>query len=156
MSQELHIDRLGSPSAEAFALLLEYFEAVQVVVRDTYWTLANSIADPQSGFWIASIGNELAGCVLLRPLPAIANAAECKRLYVRPFARGLGVATALMNCLEVYAIAQGYTAIYLDTKDDLKAARSLYAARGYEVCERYNDNPQATVFLRKRLASSLT
>ena len=41
--------------------------------------------------------------------------------------------------------------IYLDTYDDLKAAIALYIRRGYETCERYNDNPQATVFLRKQI-----
>jgi hypothetical protein len=29
----------------------------------------------------------------------------------------------------------------------------LYQRRGYEQCSRYNDNPQATVFMRKRLSA---
>ena len=45
----------------------------------------------------------------------------------------------------------GHSAVYLDTKDDLHAAIRLYDQLGYERCERYNDNPQATIFMRKRL-----
>ena len=42
-------------------------------------------------------------------------------------------------------------AVYLDTKDDLVGAIKLYDRLGYERCARYNDNPQATIFMRKRL-----
>jgi hypothetical protein len=31
------------------------------------------------------------------------------------------------------------------------AAIRLYDQLGYERCDRYNDNPQATIFMRKRL-----
>ena len=41
--------------------------------------------------------------------------------------------------------------IYLDTGPNFTAAQSMYPARGYEACKRYNDNPQATCFFRKRL-----
>ena len=41
--------------------------------------------------------------------------------------------------------------VYLDTNDAFAASVALYRARGYEPCARYNDNPQATLFFRKRL-----
>lgn len=41
--------------------------------------------------------------------------------------------------------------LFLDTGADFTAAQSLYRERGYEACERYNDNPQAVFFYRKRL-----
>jgi hypothetical protein len=38
------------------------------------------------------------------------------------------------------------------TLDDLpQLSVLLYCARGYEACSRYNDNPQAVFFYRKRL-----
>jgi len=43
--------------------------------------------------------------------------------------------------------------MYLDTKDDLISAIKFYQRQGYEACERYNDNPQATMFMRKKLAA---
>ena len=37
--------------------------------------------------------------------------------------------------------------------DAMQAARRLYERNGYERCERYNRNPQATVFMSKRLGA---
>jgi hypothetical protein len=42
--------------------------------------------------------------------------------------------------------------LYLDTKDDLDNAIRFYLRHGYKCCGRYNRNPQATMFMRKRLA----
>ncbi len=88
---------------------------------------------------------------MLRPLPEIADAAEVKRLYVRPAFRGMRLAYALMQAAEEHARSEGILWLYLDTKDDLHAAIHFYLSTGYERCPRYNDNPQATLFLRKRL-----
>ncbi|MDE1163643.1 MAG: GNAT family N-acetyltransferase [Acidobacteriaceae bacterium] len=151
MKKDLRLERLVDVTDEAFALLNEYYEAIDVVVRDTRASLEALVADKRSGVWLAFAGQQAIGCVVLRPLSSVAGACECKRLYVRDAARGLGVATLLMEALEEFARTAGYSAVYLDSKDDLKAAIALYAARGYEPCARYNDNPQATVFLRKLL-----
>jgi GNAT superfamily N-acetyltransferase len=57
----------------------------------------------------------------------------------------------LLDAMEGFARAEGIAWIYLDTYDDLKTAIALYERRGYARCERYNDNPQATLFMRKWL-----
>jgi ribosomal protein S18 acetylase RimI-like enzyme len=132
--------------------LHEYYEAINVVVRDTDEYIAEICEDPNSGVWLAYKDDEPVGCVVLRPLPTLEKAAECKRLYVQPSARGLRIADKLMDALEAFATSIHLDWIYLDSKDDLKAAIALYRNRGYEDCARYNDNPQATVFLRKRLS----
>jgi ribosomal protein S18 acetylase RimI-like enzyme len=72
---------------------------------------------------------------------------------VKPVARGRGIADKLLNAQEEYARSQGVEWIYLDSYDDLKAAIALYERRGYERCERYNTNPQATLFMRKRIVA---
>ena len=92
-----------------------------------------------------------AGCVMLRPLHEIPQASEVKRLYVRPAFRNLGLAHALMQAAEDHARREGQHWLYLDTKDDLHDAIRFYLSTGYTHCPRYNDNPQATIFLRKRL-----
>jgi len=73
-------------------------------------------------------------------------------MYVRPEARGQGIAERLLKALEEYAVQAGYQTLYLDTKDDLTTAIRFYQRHGYEACERYNENPQATMFMRKGLA----
>lgn len=147
----VRIERLIKSSNEALHILQEYYEAVHVVQRDNPDALQNLLDEPGSGMWLARLGNEVVGCVVLRRLPSIPFAAECKRLYVKPSARGKHVATFLLDAQEAYARNQGFDWIYLDTYDDLKSAIALYEQRGYQRCERYNDNPQATLFMRKRL-----
>ncbi len=137
--------------ADVRLLLGEYYELVGVVQRDTPAGLRKLLADKAGGFWIAYVGETPAACVMLRPLPSIPGAAECKRLYVRPEFRGKGLAKSLMDTLEAFAAQLGLHWVYLDTKDDLEVAIDLYRRRGYEPCERYNDNPQATIFLRRAI-----
>ena len=150
-SIQVRVVRLNSPSTEALEILEEYYEAVYVVQRDNPSTLQSMLDEPGSAIWLAYIGNHVAGCVVLRSMLSIPHAGECKRLYVRPAARGRHVATLLLDALEEHARSQQLDWIYLDSYDDLKAAITLYEHRGYECCERYNDNPQATLFMRKDL-----
>lgn len=142
--------------ADAELLLNEYYEAVGVTKRDAPETIAAYLSEAASALWIAYVGRIPAGCVVLRPLPSIPEAAECKRLYVRPRFRGQGIADALLNVLEEYASATATRWVYLDSKDDLTDALRIYVRRGYQECERYNDNPQATVFFRKNLRDPQT
>jgi GNAT superfamily N-acetyltransferase len=147
------IVRVTRATTDTLRLLQEYYEAVGVLVRDTPESIAEICADPNSGIWLAFKNHHAVGCVVLRPLPQISAAAECKRLYVQPTARGLNIAGKLMDNLETFAASIGLNWIYLDSKDDLEAAITLYRKRGYTDCPRYNDNPQATIFLRKRIAA---
>ncbi|MBS1703518.1 MAG: MarR family transcriptional regulator [Armatimonadetes bacterium] len=147
----LEITKLTNIDPDAVAIIHEYYEAVDVIVRDPDEKLTQIVEDTKSGFWVASLGGALVGCVILRPLPSVPNASECKRLYVRPEGRGKRIADRLLTEMEDFAKEVGYEWVYLDTHDGLQAAINLYRKRGYEPCERYNDNPQATVFLRKRL-----
>jgi GNAT superfamily N-acetyltransferase len=164
----------------AFSLIEEYYEAIGVIVRDDRAALEHYLASPESSIWMAyapatggpasasggpsvgpyppapaaaptSANATPAGCVMLRPLPEIPQASEVKRLYVRPAFRNLGLAHALMQAAEDHARREGQCWLYLDTKDDLHDAIRFYLSTGYTHCPRYNDNPQATIFLRKRL-----
>lgn len=147
----LNIVRQSSLTPEALDLLAEYYDAAEVVQRDSPEDISALIGRPNSGLWLAYQKGVLAGCVLLRELPSIPAAAECKRLYVRPASRRSGVAGALMDAVESFARSTGLAWVYLDTYDGLASAIALYQGRGYELCERFNNNPQATIFLRKRL-----
>jgi ribosomal protein S18 acetylase RimI-like enzyme len=134
----ISVRRIGPEAYEdARRLFTEYFDL---------------IGNPAAGVWLAYADGLAAGCVALRPLPAIPEAAECKRLYVASRFRRRGIAEALLAQMERDAAAFGYRAIYLDSKEDLRAALALYERAGYTHCARYNDNPQASVFMSKRLA----
>jgi DNA-binding MarR family transcriptional regulator/GNAT superfamily N-acetyltransferase len=147
----VRIVRLSEASDDASRLLEEYYEAASVIQRDTPEAIRQVIGDASSGIWVAYLREKAVGCVMLRRLSSIPFAGECKRLYVRPEARGKGLADALLDAQEAFARSKGLEWIYLDSYDDLKAAIALYRKRGYLPCERYNDNPQATMFLRKNI-----
>jgi DNA-binding MarR family transcriptional regulator/N-acetylglutamate synthase-like GNAT family acetyltransferase len=147
----VRIVRLAAANEDAFAILQEYYEAVHVVQRDKPGSIQKIIDAPASGIWLAYIEDEVVGCVVLRRRASLPAASECKRLYVKPSARGNRVADKLLDAQEAYARRKGVQWIYLDSYDDLKAAIAVYERRGYERCERYNDNPQATLFMRKHL-----
>lgn len=147
----IEILRLTEPTPEALTLIHEYYEAVQVIQRDTPEKLAEILHTPSSAMWLAYLDNKAVGCVLFRDLPSIPSAGECKRLYVQPTARGHHIAARLMDALEDHARSLGLTELYLDSYHGLQAAIALYRNRSYEECPRYNDNPQATIFLRKSL-----
>jgi DNA-binding MarR family transcriptional regulator/GNAT superfamily N-acetyltransferase len=147
----IQIVRLAKETQDAQAILQEYYETVNVLVRDKPGAIQAIIDAPASGVWLAYLGKEVVGCVVLRRLEFIVKSSECKRLYVKPWARGRGIANELLDAQEIYARNEGLAWIYLDSYDDLKTAIAIYERRGYARCERYNDNPQATVFMRKKM-----
>ena len=149
---QVRIVRLSRISDSAIRLLEEYYEAVSVVERDKPDALQMLIDSPFTGVWLAYLGQEAAvECVVLRKLASVPLAGECKRLYVQPVARGHRIAAKLLDAQEEFSRREGLQWIYLDSYDDLKAALALYRKRGYRSCKRYNDNPQATIFLRKNI-----
>jgi GNAT superfamily N-acetyltransferase len=138
---------------DAYLMVSEYYEAAAVQKRETQEEFLRDYFCSGAGFWLARSGDNIIGCVALRHI-AEPLAAEIKRMYVRPEARGQGVAQELLEAAEKFAHTAGYQWIYLDSADDMKAAARFYQRNGFQPCERYNDNPQATIFMRKRLATS--
>jgi GNAT superfamily N-acetyltransferase len=69
------------------------------------------------------------GCGALRALAA--GAAEVKRMYVAPAARGRGVANALLAELEDAARQRGWTTLRLETGPRQPEAIGLYSRAGY-------------------------
>ena len=140
-SSAVRIERLTDANPDALAMLEEYYEAVQVVQRDKPEAIQTILNEPASGLWLAYLKDEVVGCVVLRGMASIALASECKRLYVKPAARGNSIADKLLDAQEEYALGCGVECIYLDSHDGLKAAIALYERRGYQRCERLQRQP---------------
>ncbi len=87
----------------------------------------------------------VAGCCALRPLDSAdyPNAAEMKRLYVRPGFRGLGLGRQLAEAILDAARSAGYGCVLLDTLDDMESARALYEDLGFAEVPPYYHNPIA-------------
>jgi putative acetyltransferase len=92
---------------------------------------------------LALVDGQVAGCVGFRALPDVdyANACEMKRLYVRPAFRRFGIGRILAQGLIDAAVQAGYSAMLLDTLDDMEAARGLYESLGFEAVPPYYFNP---------------
>jgi GNAT superfamily N-acetyltransferase len=81
----------------------------------------------------------LIGSAAVKHLPD--GAAELKRLYVRPAARGTGLGKQLAAAAIDRARDLGYAVIRLDTLPRMEAARGIYGALGFEPCEPWVDHP---------------
>jgi putative acetyltransferase len=71
------------------------------------------------------------------------NAAEMKRLYVRPGFRGLGLGRQLAEAILDEARMGGYDSVLLDTLDDMEIARAMYEELGFKEIPPYYHNPLA-------------
>jgi putative acetyltransferase len=107
--------------------------------------LPGEYAAPHGHLLLAFVDGEPAGCAALRPLGDVdyANACEMKRLFVRPGFRRFGLGRALAQALIDEARRVGYSAVLLDTLDDMESARELYASLGFTEIPPYYFNPIA-------------
>ena len=90
----------------------------------------------------------LIGSAAIKHLPD--GAAELKRFYVRPAARGTGLGKRLAVAAIERARELGYRTIRLDTLPKMEAARGIYASLGFEPCEPWVDHPIAGVLFFER------
>jgi len=108
-------------------------------------TLPGDYAAPRGALLLAKVNGEVAGCCALRPLDSsdYVNAAEMKRLYVRPAFRGLGLGRQLAEAILDEARMGGYDSVLLDTLDDMEIARAMYEELGFKEIPPYYHNPLA-------------
>jgi putative acetyltransferase len=84
--------------------------------------------------------------------------AEVKRMYVRPAARGRGLAKAVLHRLEAEARAAGKSVLRLETGVHQHEAVALYRASGFRPCGAFGPyaempaaNIETSLFFEKRL-----
>jgi ribosomal protein S18 acetylase RimI-like enzyme len=141
LQTSIRISVAGEDAADALrALFREY--AAWLGQEGWFSDLEAELAALPGGYdaiLLARDGEEVVGCVALRPLED--GACEMKRLYVRPGGRRSGVGRALAEAIVEQARRLGYRAMRLDTLPTMDAARALYLSLGFAETERYNDNP---------------
>ncbi len=111
---------------------------------------AAELTPPLGLMLVARLDARAVGCGGVRRLEA--NAAEIKRMWIDPSARGLGIGRRLLVALELAAAELGCDTVRLDTAATLTEARALYQGAGYGEIAAYNDNPYAAHWFEKRLA----
>jgi GNAT superfamily N-acetyltransferase len=145
----------GGPGATV--LFPKYVAAIQQLYPE--WgpqvppTLTAEDVEPPRGCWLVAYrDSEPVGCAALKRLDL--DAAELKRLFVVPEARGTGIARALIARLEQIGREAGYAAIRLDTGARQPGAAALFRSSGYHEIGDYNGNPAAAFWFQKSLDES--
>ena len=93
-------------------------------------------------------GEAVAGGGLRRLAP---DAAEIKRMFVAPPARGRGHGRRVLDELEAAAADLGYRRLRLDTAQSMTTAIALYRSAGYRDIPDYNGNSYASYWGEKTL-----
>lgn len=126
----------------------EYSEQLDVDLwfqnfEDEMISLPGDYQAPTGALLLAMIEDQVAGCCALRKLESVnyAQAAEMKRLFVRPLFRGIGLGKQLAETALDAARTAGYDCVLLDTLDSMEAARKLYVELGFAKIPPYYDNP---------------
>jgi GNAT superfamily N-acetyltransferase len=145
----------------AHDLLAEYFAMrTETFPGHAYTTMFPSpeVFEPPAGVFVVvrDDEDEPVGCGGIRRIDPgrLGPRYEVKHLYLKPLTRGRGWGTLLMQELERRARAFGAAELVLDTHHTLEAAGRLYEASGFVVIDPYNDNPNATRWYAKALASA--
>jgi DNA-binding MarR family transcriptional regulator/GNAT superfamily N-acetyltransferase len=83
--------------------------------------------------WVAERAGTMAGAVLL--VDAGGDVGQLRLLHVEPWARGLGIGSALVGECVTFARNAGYRRIRLWTHTILQSARRIYEAAGFRITE---------------------
>jgi putative acetyltransferase len=141
------IERVLAPTAEVRELLgeLDAFLAGAYSAEQQHGVPIERLFASHIWFFLARDGEAALGC---GGVAFFETFGEVKRMYVRPAARGRGVARALLARIEAETRAAGYTRLVLETGIHQPDAIRLYERGGFRVCdafEPYASMPAAAI-----------
>ncbi len=79
--------------------------------------------------------SEAVGCGAFKEFDE--NTAEIKRMFVHPNHRNKGIASLILNKLELWANELGFSSFILETSPKLTSAIALYEKTGYQFISNY-------------------
>ena len=84
---------------------------------------------------IAYVNDVPSGCGCFKKFDY--KTAEIKRMFVKPAERGIGLASGILNELEVWAKEDGFTDVILETAYKQHEAIAFYKKQGYQTIPNY-------------------
>lgn len=140
---------------EARSALSSYLEEVKaridgIAVDESQADDVDDFVAPGGVFLLVYRGDEVVGCGAVRTMAR--GVGELNRMWIRPDSRRTGLGDRLLSELVAQSRALGHETLRLDTNGALTQALALYGKHGFEPVERFNDNPDATHFLLKKLS----
>ncbi len=132
------VEQIPTPTDEVRALVGELDAELSgsYAAEQRHGLSLERIFRPGVLFFIARLDGEAVGC---GGVAFAEGFAEVKRMYVRPGARGRGVARAILERLEAEARGRGITRLALETGDAQVAAMRLYERAGFVRCGAFGD-----------------
>jgi putative acetyltransferase len=129
----IELEPVTSPTDDARALIAELDAELSgpYAPEQRHGLSLARVFQPGVMFFIARLDGEAVGC---GGVAFDDGFAEVKRMYVRPHARGRGVARAILARLEQEAGSRGITRLTLETGDAQHAAMRLYERAGFTRC----------------------
>lgn len=155
-------ETLGSMMADYLtpiaAEMVQHFPDMPSVPQLVDLTLSNmdSYLPPNGRTLVAEENGRLIGCGLIKRIRP--DAAEMKRLYVVPAARGTGLGGRLIDALMAEARDMGCDWMYLDTGKHMTGVQALYEKRGFGFVDPYPESENGPemaphlVFMRRALS----
>ena len=98
-------------------------------------------------FLVGELEGEVVAMGALRRISL--DAAEVKRMRVRPGLQGRGFGQAMLDSLHRRAARIGYTTLHLDTTVQQRAARGLYLKNGYREVGRGSVGPFDCIYYQR-------
>lgn len=132
----IHLIKTNHNNLDFIKLVNELDTELEIIDGDDhdFYHQYNNI-DNLSQVIIAYHNNQAVGCGALKPYNKLAM--EIKRMYVPEVNRGLGIATKILNALELWAKTLGYKKCVLETGKTLIGANALYKKCGYKIIPNY-------------------
>lgn len=134
----LTIQLLEAPTDEARALVadLEGELSAEYAVDQRHGLDIERLFRPEAAFVVARRDGAAVGC---GGVAFESGLAELKRMYVRPSARGTGVADAILARLAEEARSRGFSRLALETGDVQRAAMRFYQRSGFVRCDAFGE-----------------
>jgi ribosomal protein S18 acetylase RimI-like enzyme len=147
----------SEPDRSAIVALLREYEAglgVSLCFQDFEAEIAGlpGAYGPPRGQMLLARGardRQLAGMVALRPVRAVPELCEMKRLYLRPVARGCGLGRTLALAVMDEGRRLGYRCMCLDTLPGMTQAQALYLSLGFRQAGTSRSEPTVLLFERE-------
>lgn len=155
----INVTLVSVPDADIRALIGELNDELGALysAEQRHGLDLNAIFQPHIRFFVARRGGVALGC---GGVALFGGFAEIKRMYVRPSARGQGVADAVMDRLTAETVLSGRSLLRLETGVYSGAAIAFYRRSGFAACgafEPYSAMPAqavvTSVFMEKPISA---
>ena len=94
---------------------------------------------PHSGFWVASVKNNIVGSIAIDGNQIRKNEARLRFFIISPDYQGLGIGNLLMERAITFCNDSGFRKVYLTTFAGLDPAKHLYEKWGFRLIEEKED-----------------